>query len=178
MINGESDIENAIENEAGGSGEKSLKPGVRIAVDVGKVRVGIAKTDHEAILALPVGTFRRGQDDITGVLDIISQEDVCAVYVGLPLNMDGSIGSTARNAQKWAQRLAKMIAPIPVRMIDERLSSVSAHRQLQEAGLREIKHKPLVDQAAAVIILESALDFARRTGRQPGLSVKGHTSEK
>ncbi|MBM7825445.1 putative Holliday junction resolvase [Arcanobacterium pluranimalium] len=151
----------------------ALRQGVRIAVDVGGARVGVAKTDSAGILATPVGTFQRGRNDLNAVVDLVKTHQVLEVYVGLPKNMDGTEGKTALDARKWAQRISRRIAPVDVRLVDERLTTVSAHRQLHEAGKREKSHRAVVDQVSAVIILENAMDFERNTGKTPGIALNG-----
>ncbi len=150
-----------------------VRAGVRIAVDVGQVRVGIAKSDSAGILASPVGTYIREKNDFSGVFSLLKNQEVLEIYVGLPLNMDGTQGKSVQMAQRWARRIARKVAPIPVRMIDERLSSASAHRILQDAGRATITHRAVVDQVAAVIILEQALEYERLTGKIPGILVEG-----
>ena len=98
------------------------------------------------------------------------------VIVGLPYNMDGTEGASARHARVWAGKLAKRIDPIPVRLVDERLSTVTAHAQLSASGRNSRHHRSVVDQAAAVVILETALEIERRTGREPGELVPAERS--
>ncbi|USR80183.1 Holliday junction resolvase RuvX [Arcanobacterium pinnipediorum] len=145
-----------------------MRQGVRIAVDVGQVRVGIARSDSDGILAMPVGTYQRGKNDFSAVRELIDTHQVLEIIVGLPRNMDGSEGKSASEARRWARRIARKVAPIPVRMVDERLSTVSAHQLLHEAGRKEITHRSVIDQVAAGIILESALAQERTTGSPPG----------
>ncbi|ADH92569.1 Holliday junction resolvase RuvX [Arcanobacterium haemolyticum] len=145
-----------------------MRIGTRIAVDVGDVRVGVARCDTAGILATPVATYRRERDDFSSVIELVREADALEVIVGLPRNMDGSEGKSAKNARRWAKRLARRIAPVHVRMVDERLTTVSAHQMLHESGRKEINHRSVVDQVAAVIILESALAQERTTGMPPG----------
>ncbi len=148
-----------------------MRPGVRIGVDVGKVRVGVARSDAAGILATPYETLRAGRGDLNAVAKLVREMDALEVIVGLPLNMDGTEGPSAKAARKWARRLFRRIAPVEVRMLDERLSSVQAHRQLHDSGRKEIDHRSVVDQVAAVIILESALEHERTSGQPPGQPV-------
>ncbi|WP_124054860.1 Holliday junction resolvase RuvX [Arcanobacterium ihumii] len=156
---------------------RQLRRGVRVAVDVGGVRVGVAKTDSSGILATPVGTFQRGKNDLSAVVDLVKESDTLEVYVGLPKNMDGTEGKTAKDARKWARRISRMVAPVAVRLIDERLTTVSAHRLLHESGRRENTHRIVVDQVSAVIILENALEFERNTGGLPGIALNGESHD-
>lgn len=153
------------------SRQHTLRSGVRIAIDVGKVRVGIAASDSEGILATPVATASRGKNDLAIVLRLAREKQILEIYVGYPLNMDGTVGSSAKAALAWARRIQRKLPDISVRMIDERLTSVLAHRQLHEAGRAEITHRAVVDQVAAVNILESALETERTSGRVPGISL-------
>lgn len=155
----------------------AFRRGKRIGVDVGGARVGIAQCDYDAILATPVATAHREKNDFATVIELTHNADVLEVIVGLPLNMDGTRGKSAKEAIRWAKRLSRMIKPIPVRMFDERLSTVSAHSQLHEAGRKEISHRIVIDQVAAVIILENALNFERLTGRPPGFEVNTESGE-
>ncbi|MEW6870323.1 Holliday junction resolvase RuvX [Trueperella pyogenes] len=146
-----------------------MRKGVRFGVDVGAARIGVARSDSSGILATPVATLRAGKGDIDAVAKMVREADALEVIVGLPLNMDGTQGKSAFIAKKWARRLSRRIYPVPVRMLDERLTTVQAHRQLHDAGRKEISHRAVVDQAAAVIILESALEQERVSGRLPAL---------
>lgn len=146
-----------------------MRKGVRFGVDVGAARIGVARSDSSGILATPVATLRAGKGDIDAVAKMVREAAALEVIVGLPLNMDGTQGKSAFIAKKWARRLSRRIYPVPVRMLDERLTTVQAHRQLHDAGRKEISHRAVVDQAAAVIILESALEQERVSGRLPAL---------
>ena len=144
-----------------------MRRGRRIGVDVGDVRVGVAQCDPDGILATPVATYRRDGSDIRRVARLVREGDAIEVIVGLPLNMDGSEGGAAAKARAWARKLA----PVGVRMVDERLTTVAAHAALTEAGREIRRQRDIVDQAAASIILNTALETERRTGRAPGQGV-------
>lgn len=147
-----------------------LSPGVRLAVDLGLARVGVARTDPAGILATPVATLRRdtGADgDMTEVARLAGELEAVGIYVGLPRSMDGRERAAASAVRRWAVRLSGRVA-VPVRLVDERLSTVTAHRLLHEAGRAEKRHRAVVDQVAAVVILEAALDVERATGEPAG----------
>jgi putative Holliday junction resolvase len=147
---------------------------VRIGVDVGTVRVGVARTDPSALVVTPVETVPRdagGVRDLDRLAEIVTEEGAVEVVVGLPRTLRGEEGPAAAAARLYAGALARRVAPVPVRLVDERLSTVSAHRALREAGVRGRKHRPVVDQVAAVVILQSALDAERASGREPGTLV-------
>ena len=145
-----------------------MRQGKRIAFDVGQARIGVAQCDPEGILATPVETLWRDGTDIENAAQIVQECDAVEVIVGLPLNMDGTEGGSARYARSWAKELAEAIAPTAVRLVDERLSTVTAHGQLTAAGRDSRKHRAVVDQAAAVVILDTALEMEQRTGNTPG----------
>lgn len=136
--------------------------------DVGQVRIGVAQCDPDGILATPVETLWRGKSDIDDAAQIVRECEAMEVIVGLPLNMDGTEGASARDAHAWAAELAESVAPAPVRLVDERLSTVTAHGQLIAAGRDSRKRRSIVDQAAAVVILNTALEMEQRTGNAPG----------
>jgi putative Holliday junction resolvase len=158
-----------------------VRTGVRIGVDVGSVRVGVARSDPGALVVVPVETVRRdtaGRRDLDRIADLVREYDALEVVVGLPRTMRGEEGSAAGAARRYASAIARRIAPVGVRLVDERLSTVSAHRTLRDAGVRGRRHRPVVDQAAAVVILQSALDAERASGQAPGaLVVPGQPSE-
>ncbi|MGC0142524.1 Holliday junction resolvase RuvX [Pseudactinotalea sp. Z1732] len=150
-----------------------VRTGVRLGVDAGKVRVGLALSDPEGLLATPDRTLVRARDDdgVAAIAQQVAQAGVIEVVVGLPLHMSGREGTAARDARTYAARVAAAIAPVPVRLVDERLSTVTAHAQLHSAGRRQKQHRKVVDQVAATVILQSALD-AMRGGREVGEVVK------
>ncbi len=145
-----------------------MRRGKRLGVDVGEARVGVASCDPDAILATPVATLKRGQSDLRKVAKMVRDDDIMEVIVGLPLNMDGTEGISARHARVWAGKLARRIAPVSVRLVDERLSTVAAHAQLSAAGRDSRTHRRVVDQVAATVILDTALEMERRRDEAPG----------
>jgi len=153
-----------------------FRTGARLGVDVGSVRVGVARCDPAGVLASPVETVARdsrGRADLRRIAELAAELEVIEIVVGLPISLSGKSGAAAAAASGYAARLAAMVAPTPVRLVDERLSTVSAHGDLASAGLGSRARRAVVDQAAAVIILQSALDTERATGRPPGEIVKG-----
>ncbi len=153
-----------------------MRTGARLGVDVGEVRVGVASSDPSGLLATPVETVPRDLEhgtDVDRVVELVTDLAVIEVVVGLPRSLDGSEGPAAGKVREWAQglRTALQQAPIentPIRLVDERLSTVDAHRGLRESGVAGRDHRRVVDQAAAVLILQTALDTERATGRPPG----------
>ena len=137
-----------------------------MGIDVGSVRVGVALSDPRGVLAHPVTTI--DPDDEATIDALVRDEEVSCVYVGLPKTLRGDEGAAAATARSYAQNLATRVAPVPVRLVDERLTTVSAHRHLESSGLRERGRRPVIDQAAAVLILQGALDFESSSGIPAG----------
>lgn len=144
---------------------------MRLGVDVGSVRIGLASCDPGGLLATPVETVARGRGDLDRIAGLVSGLNAVEVVVGLPLSLSGREGPAAASARAFAAELAAGVAPVPVRLVDERLSTVGAHRDLAAAGVRGKRGRIVVDQAAAVIILQGALDAERASGSPPGTVV-------
>ena len=135
--------------------------GRRLGVDVGSVRVGVALSDPGPVLATPLVTLSRdaeGGHDFDELAGLVREHDVVEVVVGLPRTLAGRHGTAAEIAVRYAEELARRIAPVPVRLTDERLTTVSAARMLSERGVRGCRQRAVIDQAAAVEILQSWLD--------------------
>ena len=145
-----------------------MRRGVRLGIDVGTVRVGVARSDPEGLMALPVVTLPRGDDDLARIQELVGEFEALEVMVGLPISMDGNEGVASMAARDYADGLAAAIAPIPVRLIDERLTTVTASRALRESGRTTRSSRSVVDQAAAVVIVQHALESERASGRPPG----------
>ena len=156
-----------------------MRPGVRIGVDVGSVRVGVATCDPAGLIATPVETVRRGRGDLDRLAALVAERGAVEVVVGLPTTLAGRHGPAAEAAEEFARRLAERLADrpaardVPVRLVDERLSTVGAQRGLRDSGVDTRKGRSVVDQAAAVIILQTALDAERHSGTAPGRLVGG-----
>ncbi|MHC9296284.1 Holliday junction resolvase RuvX [Mycobacterium sp. LTG2003] len=149
-------------------GEDDPGRGRRIGIDVGTVRIGVATSDPDGILATPVETVARDKRDKSGkhvrrLAALVREYEAVEVVVGLPRTLADRAGTSAHDAMDVAELLAGRIAPIPVRLADERLTTVSAQRSLREAGVRAKGQKAVIDQAAAVGILQSWLDQRRAT---------------
>ena len=139
-------------------------PGARLGVDVGSVRVGVAVSDPGGVLASPLVTLPRdaaGGSDLDRLAELVREREAVEVVVGLPTSLSGRRGPAARGAEEYAAALAARVAPVPVRLTDERLTTVAASRTLSERGISGRRQRPVVDQAAAVLILQGWLDAAR-----------------
>jgi putative Holliday junction resolvase len=141
---------------------------VRLGVDVGTVRVGVAASDPSGLLATPVGTLPRGAGDRDEIAALVADRAAMEVVVGLPVSLSGREGPAARGARAYAAGLAARLSPVPVRLVDERLTTLGAERVLRERGVRGRARRAVVDQVAAVVILQAALDAERASGRPPG----------
>jgi putative pre-16S rRNA nuclease len=147
-----------------------LSRGRRLGVDVGKVRVGVALSDPDGILASPLVTVSRDMGaaadsvpaDIAELVRLVREHEAVQVVVGLPVRLDGSEGTAAIDIRAYAERLARAVGHVPVVLADERMSTVVASRRLAERGVRGKRQRAVVDQAAAVEILQSWLDAQRR----------------
>ena len=146
---------------------------VWLGVDLGNARVGLALSDPGLTLAHPAGNVQVNGDSffaLDAVIGVIEDENVDHVVVGLPLQMDGTEGRSAKKARRWADNLKKRMSALlddgqfaltaipAVTLVDERLTTVSAHRLLRDARIGGRQHRPVVDQQAAVVILQTALD--------------------
>jgi len=143
--------------------------GRRLGVDVGTVRIGVSVSDPDGILATPVETVRRdrGVAHVRRLASLVEELEVVEVVVGLPRTLANRTGSSADDAVAVAEALAGRIGPVPVRLADERLTTVSAARFLRDAGVRAKEQRGMIDQAAAVAILQGWLDQRRNAARTP-----------
>lgn len=157
-----------------------MRTGVRLGIDVGKARIGVARCDLHGMLATPVETVPRaasGGGDIARILELATEIDAIELVVGLPLGMSGHRTPSTEDAENFAESLAAQLkradgaAAISVRLVDERLSTVSAQGQLRQAGKKSKQSRGIIDQAAAVVILQHALDMERSRGQAPGTLV-------
>lgn len=151
-----------------------MRRGVRLGVDVGQVRVGVAQCDPEGLLATPVTTLQRdieGESDLGALVDLVAEHEAIEVVVGLPTSLSGKDGVAAHSVREYAAMLHHRMPGVSVRLMDERMTTVDAHRALHSSGVRGRSHRARVDQAAAVLILQAALDSERRTGKPAGRGV-------
>jgi len=148
-----------------------MRHGVRLGVDVGDVRIGVARSDPSGLIATPVETVARGRGDLERLRALVDEESAVEIIVGLPRSLSGGEGPAAGKVRQFAVLLADTLAPVPVRLCDERLSTVSAESVLREQGKKGKKRRRVVDQAAAVVILQNALETERSTGRPAGEAV-------
>lgn len=152
--------------------------GVKLGVDVGTVRVGVAICDRDGILATPLRTLERNvkkNTDVRILAGLAAELSVVEIFVGLPRTLKGEEHASARMATDYAKLLASALRnagyDVPVRLVDERLSTVTAHRNLHEAGMSSRNHRRVVDQVAAAGILQHAIDMQKARGTEVGSRV-------
>ncbi|WP_242894198.1 Holliday junction resolvase RuvX [Actinomadura litoris] len=150
-----------------------MRPGVRLGVDVGTVRVGVARCDPGGILASPLETVKSGKGDVDRLVRLVAEHEAIEVVVGLPTSLSGREGPAAQAARRFAARLAGRLPDAEVRLYDERLTTVTAEAGLRAGGVHGQARRRVVDQAAAAVLLQAALDGERLTGRPPGEIVRG-----
>jgi putative Holliday junction resolvase len=163
----------------------SFRRGVRIGIDVGAVRVGVARTDPDAVLAVPVRTITRPRarsaprTDLVELADLVAEYEPLELVVGLPLTLSGESGPAVAAVQAYVADLGEVLAErglsTPMRLVDERLSTAAAAKGLRSAGRDARSGRSVIDQAAAVIIVQDAVDAERRTGTPPGHVVRRDT---
>ncbi|MFA4896262.1 Holliday junction resolvase RuvX [Microbacterium sp.] len=144
-----------------------FRRGVRLGIDVGKARVGVARCDPDGMLAVPVETVQRSEQSLGRIAEIAAEYEPLEFVVGLPVNMQGADTPSTADAREFAAALQRLTA-VPVRMMDERLSTVTAHAALRSSGRTQRNSRSIVDQVAAVVLLQHAIDTEKSTGNPAG----------
>lgn len=147
-----------------------MRSGRRLAIDVGKVRIGIAASDMHAILASGLETVARGEDlepSLKRILELVNEVEPIEIYVGLPVSMSGNHSSSTADAIYFARQLSPLVSS-EVRFIDERMTTVTATNALKLSGRDSKSGRKIIDQIAATVILEQAMEQEKTTGKQPG----------
>lgn len=145
-----------------------MRAGVRLSIDVGSVRIGVARCDSEGRLASPLTMVPRGRGDLDAIARLVADDNVIEIVAGLPVGLSGREGQAAAGARAFAARLAERVTPVPVRLVDERFTTVIAHDALRQTGSDARGRRPKVDSAAAALLLQGALDLERSTGQPAG----------
>ena len=140
-----------------------MRPGIRLGVDVGTVRVGVAMSDATGFLASPLETLPRSRKgtDLDRLAALVVEHEVVEVVVGDPRHLSGASGASAKEARAYSRALAGRIGTVPVHLVDERLSTVTAAGTLRARGLDSRQQRPVIDQEAAAVILQTYLDAQR-----------------
>jgi len=144
-----------------------FRRGVRLGIDVGRARVGVARCDPDGMLAVPVETVPRSEESVARILELAAEHGATELVVGLPLNLRGEDTPSTADARAFAAELARR-GDAPVRLVDERLSTVTAHTALRQSGRSQKGSRSMVDQVAAVVLLQHAVDSEKRTGTPAG----------
>lgn len=144
-----------------------FRRGIRLGIDVGKARVGVARCDPDGMLAVPVETVPRSDTSIDRIAELAAEWEPIEIVVGLPVNMRGEDTPSTQDARGFAALLARR-TDVQVRMVDERLSTVTAHAALRSSGRNQKNSRSIVDQVAAVVLLQHAVDVEKNTGRAAG----------
>ncbi len=144
-----------------------MRPGVRIGLDPGSVRIGVAVSDEAGVLATPRDPLPGGPESLASVASLVQELRPLEIVIGIPLTMSGTEGPSAQKTRDWATRLAGHI-DVDVRLVDERLSTVQAQRSYREQGRSTRATRDRVDSAAAAVVLQFALDAERSSGQAPG----------
>ncbi|APZ34540.1 Holliday junction resolvase RuvX [Microbacterium aurum] len=147
-----------------------FRPGVRLGIDVGTARVGVARCDRDGLLAVPVETVPRTDAAPQRVAELADEYSAFELLVGLPISLNGNETASTADARAFAAALQAASA-LPVRLVDERLSTVSAHAALRESGRSQRSSRRIVDQVAAVVLLQQAIDVEKSTGTPAGVSL-------
>jgi putative holliday junction resolvase len=145
-----------------------MRLGVRLGVDPGSVRIGVARSDPSGIIATPMTVVRRGKGDLDALASLAAAEEAIEILVGLPTSLSGREAAAAAAARRFAAALAGRVAPVPVRLVDERFTTATAHDALRAGGKDSRARRQTVDAAAAAVLLGAALESERRTGSVPG----------
>ena len=148
-----------------------MRTGVRLACDVGKARIGIARSDPNGVLAVPLDAVKAGENSALLVRDIAVEYEAIEIIVGLPISMSGMLGAAAEYTHSWVDKLSA-VTDIPIRLHDERLTTVQAQRGLHEAGRTTKSSRSVIDSASAVVLLQTCLDSERSSGIPMGTEVR------
>ena len=148
-----------------------MRSGVRVGIDVGTVRIGIARSDRDGLMATPVETVARTSENaVEQIVQIVHELEAMEIVVGLPLSLSGNSTASTEDALFVAGEIAGAV-DVPVRLVDERLTTVSAHSALRASGKKQKQTRSVIDQVAAVMILQHALDSERSNGNLPGKDI-------
>ena len=149
-----------------------MRKGIRLALDYGDKRIGVAKSDADGILTFPVATLKNSKDVFFNISNLISETNCIEIYIGFPKHLSGEKGSSVSKVISFAHELFSNTGFSDIRFIDERLTTSSASSVLRESGLSAKEQKGVIDQQAAVEILEIALDFEKRNNKVPGVNFR------
>jgi len=148
-----------------------MRSGIRLACDVGKARIGIARSDPAGVLAVPLDAVKAGEGSALEVSALAREYEAIEIIVGLPLTMSGERGPAAEFTEEWVGELV-VATTLPIRLHDERLTTVQAQRGLHSAGRSTRTSRSVIDSASAVVLLQACLDSERGSGEPAGTEVR------
>ncbi|MCW2831960.1 MAG: Holliday junction resolvase RuvX [Aeromicrobium sp.] len=148
-----------------------MRRGRRLGVDVGDVRIGVAVSDPDGILATPVETVAAGPNAVARLAQLVQEHEVLECVVGLPIGLSGREGPAVVKVRTFCDELSAAIDPVPIRLFDERMSTMTADSMLRQGGRSGKGRRSVIDQVAATVILQTALDAERIRGSAPGESM-------
>ena len=146
-----------------------MRNGIRIGVDIGRSRVGVARSDPQGLMAVPIATLTRDAA-VTDLLSLAREYDALEFVCGLPIGLDGTETASTLDARAFARQLRE-VSDVPVRLVDERLTTVTAQHALHDANHSVKSGRAMIDQVAAMVLLETALT-AERAGNTLGEMVE------
>lgn len=149
----------------------TFRRGRRLGIDVGDVRIGVAVCDPDGMIATPVETVAAGPSAIRRLVELVDEYEVMECVVGLPMGLSGREGPAATKVRAFCSDLMTAINPVPIRLFDERMSTITADSMLRQSGRSGRGRRSVIDQAAATVILQTALDSERTRGSAPGESM-------
>ena len=154
-----------------------MRLGRRVAFDVGSVRIGVAASDQHSILTTPLDHIKRTPESSrTCAEQVFRLENVVEVYVGLPINLNSSSTRSTEDALEFARELQALLS-VDVRMVDERFSTKIASQSLRSSGMNTREQRGVIDSAAAAVILETALEYEKKTATAPGIKISEYAKE-
>ncbi len=150
-----------------------MRSGVRLAIDVGTVRIGVARSDATGTLAVPEATLDARKDWVGPLRALVAEWEPLEIVVGLPLSLDGTEQAAAQKVRTVVAEITAAVPGVALRLVDERFTTTVAGNRMREAGITTREGRRFVDQAAAVMILQQTLDTERSTGQAPGELANG-----
>jgi putative Holliday junction resolvase len=144
-----------------------VQPGIRLGIDPGRARIGLALSDRDGLLAMPLETVPVDAGEIDRIVAVIAEHEVSTVFVGLPLSLSGRWTASTRHAYNLARAISERV-DVEARMIDERLTTTTAQTALRASGRSQRAGRSVIDQIAAVTLLQQALDTERQSNRPAG----------
>jgi len=150
-----------------------MRSGVRLALDIGSVRIGVARSDATGTLAVPECTLDARREWLPQLQQLVDEWEPLEIVIGLPVSLDGQERAAAATIRSVATEIGTHFPNVSLRLVDERHTTTIAHTLMHESGVSARKGRRIVDQAAAVIMLQQALDTERATGEPPGMLMDG-----